>query len=1417
MLSKAETQLDLFRSRRDYDSALRSAKAMKVMVASSNSSASEANRLTAQGECYTELGKGDEARRYLVRALQTQRECVDALIVLAELNIKQGIWPLPAAKLRASRLTGVASRTLAEVQAALALVCCEKNYKTKGEVVMEDESVQKSTIQQPTTEPGIASKSTDNVDSLIDSPVLSSIASAATASATLGFSVVDSVELLSRARDLIFTSLKTSSNRLFQNEPHRLFIRVRGMALLSILSEMGYLPLVDDILITKNYNDPSFTAELSSCGKSLLLSIAATDVLLQLVTSYSGISVQTTQSQRTNKLVDKVLTIASCLSNSVHASLVCKDPDDFVPCTIISSVFLNTPTFFSNESQQKRTLIDWKQFDAKVTSTCISRIIHLSQTLRQLGDHSSALLCASSCLDFEGHFFSALQPKDKKCLVESIISLLASDDAGVGLQDTFFSKEISSILPPWMWCVGGTGSLGTQGLIGGGNWLIKSGQSTSQSQIPTISKLLPFLGPIVHLAALSYTASNHFLRFRQGYCIFRKVEEENTVMKSQTMTQPVTLSNIFSQKEVKQVARRAMHGLQQALTVQPVSADFGSTWRLLAFSNALLSAWLSPSSFSVMATSENEWKSRSVQLSAYNGEAIIRPYCISAGIANRQAVALVETLISSIATVCSQQTSSSSSQARATQPVRSQSEAENDLSDISGFISESFSTPLSPSSITTFENIETASKRLHVDDCTLLTLAAHSSLFHANNPGTAVFFSSRAVLSSLRDVQTFASAEEETRVSSTVQTWCRDLLSRSHSQRDINEGLSPNSDLIENYSMLFSGQSFMIEPSDASRLTSSFLSESRKEKHISAHYILALSLLASARAISGNDSTGGSSCGAVIGGGSACGGSDIATSSKRMLKKSYRILCNLMKMNAPISLTPLSQNEENSLDFLESLSNKHWHVAYLLGLVSLHQGDASASLCAARKAISLSTAYGDLISSLALKHSSASVTSGANLQSVLEPALSLPWALAACAASLVPSNNGSSTSKTAVLVLGGLKMHPNDCLLRLIEALVAERLLSERNNSYQLGEIPTSHPTFLAGGSQEVLSSMRSVAQACDQLAWRFIEACAVQSTPNFEGDSSKLSKKSVLSFGSPDAHGTPSPPAPYLIKLAVCAHLHVSRLCASLKLFSSSHAALVKADSLVDATSLSLRPAGSVNLESPRFYAGGVDPVLRADVIHGVGILHEAAAGFVVSASSLNQDQSSQSQTSSFSGSQLSSSLSASSTPLAPSSTLSRFADSSAVIALGGYSQAEAQYAAAVAIAPNHVASLVRLAEIAVISAILYSSGKSLENHKAARKVSLAPVSLSCKDILFRDLDIVDGPEVDTVEMLLARAEGFVTSALRIDDTCADAWSVSSRVFAAQGQTKKSSEAIIKAIDSRQRQIILPIGMLPLLGKNFF
>ena len=1426
-LQKAESSLDILRCNKDYDNALRAAKAMKQLVAASNSPSSEANRLTAQGECYAALrGKGDEARRYLVRALQTQKDCVDALIVLAELNIKQGVWPQPAARLRASRSSGVPSRTLAEVQGALALACGDK-HTIKGETFGEDESTQSGSIQIQ-TESGSLFRSNDNADSSIDSPVLSSIASAAAASAALGFSVVDSVELLSRARDLLFTSFSTPSSRLLPGEPHRLFIRVRGMTLLSILSEQGYLPLQshslpisDNIQRAKGLKDPSFAVELSPSGKCLLLSIAATDVLWQLVAIQTG-NLQPSIPQRLYPKTDGVIAASYCLSNTVRVSLVSDDLEDLVLRTEVSSLLLSNPNFFTSsaldELQQKPTLqplVDWKQLDTKVKSIVISRIVRLPATLRQFGDHLSALRCASACLDFEGSIFGALQPKDKKFLAESLVSLLVSDEAGIGLQSAVFFKDFPTLTPPSMWCVGGADSMSSQAFIGGGNWHFTK-RSPSSTRFIRLSQLLPFVGPIVALTATTRAAINQFLRFRCGYCLFRKVEDD-VAFPYGNINQAVSP---LSQRGVQRIAKRAICGLLQVITVQPISSDFGSTWRLLAYLQAILSLWSSPSSFSILSTTENEWKGQTVKLSTHGGGACIRSYCISAGIANRQAVALVEAMISSMSTIFSLQVNS----ANVLSALGTRSELENDLNDISGFVRESMSIPTSPTSTTSVGNPEVFSRKLHLDDSTLLTLAAHASLFHANNPGTALQFAVRAATASIRETQSYG--DDESRVVSRVQTWSKDLLSQFQQPSNFESSDLPSSviDSTITHEMLLSesnsNKSF-IDPAEASILLNSAIATSRSEKQICALYILALSLVASARAISGNDSTGGASSGAVIGGGSVCGGFDPGTSSKRMIKSSHRILLKILKITASIPKISLSSSstahqEGSSIEeLLESLPSNQWHVAYLLGLVSLHQGDATTALCAARKAIALSTAFGDSIATYST--STSSVTPNVYLHSELEPALALPWALGALASSLIQSDgsNASSARTTSALILGGLKLHPNDCLLRLLEVLAAERLLGEKRDAFDLGEIQSPQSTVLAGGAQEVLTSMRAVAHACDSLAWRFIEACTVQSTPNYDGESAVLTKKPVLSFGSPDALGKPSPPAPYVIKLAVCAQLHVSRLSAALKLFPSAYSALVKADSLVDATSLSFKFSGASS-EPPAFYSVGVDPILRADVIHAVGVLHEAAAGYVVPASAFGQDHPVLSQSLSIYGSQLSSSLSGSSDSHVNSPTSSRVANPAAVFSLGGFSHAEAQYAAAIAIAPNHVASLVRLGEISLISAILRSSGKTLDNHSEARTVSSTPVEFSCKAILMRDQGIKTGPELGYIEMVLAKAEGFITRALRVDATCADAWSVFSRIFAAKGISKSSSEAALKAIELRQGINLLPPGMLPPLGNSF-
>jgi Tfp pilus assembly protein PilF len=69
-----------------------------------------------------------------------------------------------------------------------------------------------------------------------------------------------------------------------------------------------------------------------------------------------------------------------------------------------------------------------------------------------------------------------------------------------------------------------------------------------------------------------------------------------------------------------------------------------------------------------------------------------------------------------------------------------------------------------------------------------------------------------------------------------------------------------------------------------------------------------------------------------------------------------------------------------------------------------------------------------------------------------------------------------------------------------------------------------------------------------------------------------------------------------------------------------------------------------------------------------------------------------------------------------------------------------------------------------------------------------------------------------DAVEQQLARAEALVLRALRVDADCGDAWSVASRVFAAQGRHEAAAAAANRAIDARERQPLVPAGMLPIV-----
>jgi hypothetical protein len=510
----------------------------------------------------------------------------------------------------------------------------------------------------------------------------------------------------------------------------------------------------------------------------------------------------------------------------------------------------------------------------------------------------------------------------------------------------------------------------------------------------------------------------------------------------------------------------------------------------------------------------------------------------------------------------------------------------------------------------------------------------------------------------------------------------------------------------------------------------------------------------------------------------------------------------------------------------------------------------------------------------ATSHRAAEVASAAEAEALgaaLLPSLALPWAAAVAATAAT-----QGTTPAATVLCGALAAFPNDVLLRYMEACLAERLVAEtladgggagqvdddgwaeEGGEGAEGRQTVSSPApsallrgSLADGPAEVLAAYQQVAVVADALAWRHLAATANGSdgvlhgpspppvsrssstgeggTPNPlpapsvsapEGSGAQMGALSSSSFvlqpsmdiGVPGARARPAPPPPSSVRLAVAAHLSVLRVAAAAGKYALAHAALAAADALVDAcgsplrlsvgvdgglglggtaggsvgggirglTSPSPTPAAAASSSAVSTPTSGstplswtsppspfdaafpaarqavpADPVLRADVLHAAGLLHEAA---------------------------------------------------------GAVPAAEAHYGAAVALAPSHVPSLVRLADIALTSALAIAHGT--EDVGAVAALARGPVSAPIPAVIARrhaalgaSAEAVERDAMDTA----ARAAALVASALRVDPRgCPEAWSVLARVRAATGRHGAAAAASLRALERSGKRPLVPPSLLP-------
>jgi len=436
-----------------------------------------------------------------------------------------------------------------------------------------------------------------------------------------------------------------------------------------------------------------------------------------------------------------------------------------------------------------------------------------------------------------------------------------------------------------------------------------------------------------------------------------------------------------------------------------------------------------------------------------------------------------------------------------------------------------------------------------------------------------------------------------------------------------------------------------------------------------------------------------------------------------------------------------------------------WHLLYHAALAAWSAGDTDAAGQHAARALQLSA------------------STAASAASVDDATLALPWAL--CAA-LAASRADWTTA--AALVARGVAAHPTHVLLRLAEC----RLVHVVHHLAETGAMDAADAaSLLCAGDvthQRVLDMAVDTARAADALAWSMLTAswlghgpaaaALVQAAANEVPPPTAVKLVASHDVGHRDWRSDVLPCTPHAVQVAVAAHLHTCRVAVGLRELDVAWGAVIACDVLLEACGAPVlaavargadaghasAPRGTVGTgsDSPTFaspayaspgHVGGgavsfaaafdaptraglrmvvpIDAALRADVIASAGEVHQAA---------------------------------------------------------GQDGQAEACYAAAVALHPSHVPSLVRLSH-QVVAGVLELPGTLAPPAAAPISTSLPPVS--------------DAPVATTAQdawYKLERAIAYAKSAVQHAPEDAGAWCALARAHAAAGDHIPSAEAAVAA-----------------------
>jgi tetratricopeptide (TPR) repeat protein len=494
---------------------------------------------------------------------------------------------------------------------------------------------------------------------------------------------------------------------------------------------------------------------------------------------------------------------------------------------------------------------------------------------------------------------------------------------------------------------------------------------------------------------------------------------------------------------------------------------------------------------------------------------------------------------------------------------------------------------------------------------------------------------------------------------------------------------------------------------------------------------------------------------------------DSATSEQELAAHRQLKHSVLGSLEHPAVAYGLSNDQLEVVSSLQLLEYKHWTLVYHIALAHLSIGAFDCAKTFASHALRLSDA----------QYKACGDVCGSSRQHY-----ALPFALAAlCAA------EPGVRQFTASVIHAGLVAFPQSCLLRILEARCTELLnfsddICDRDDAVPSELITTAEQISL----QQLLDLYTQCAANADACAWAFVSSSAMsgsvfalQAHPQaYRMDSAQFSVEVVPrgDSGLSDVSSMAAPPVTGAVETAVYAHLQVVRIACQLGDVRAATAALLSADNLVNSLGANLRIRfGEVTTSDTQTAPG--DRVWSSDA----GTPTAALTGLPATPACFPPD---------------------SAAPPALCRTDPRiradllFAAGCIHETAGNISEAEAQYATALSLYPEHVPSHGRLAELIVCAC-----------STAENKLPRASTVTSLLDFT------QDAAVVLLMKAKLDSAVAHCEAALRCDPTSSIVWSALAKAKAALGEYRPSAAASLNAIKYGSRPLLAPVWLLPIVG----